>query len=113
MDAPACRQAVDALAARIEAWPNTSTAQVLKAADAARRAGYAYSDEQVVRGVRGVSVCIRDARGTPVAGLGIAAIRERLRSERVQEIVRRLRKAAAGIEGTLTQRHTAPMTTTR
>jgi DNA-binding IclR family transcriptional regulator len=98
LDSRESARLVEALAPRLHAFPNTSTAQVLKAVEAARRTGYAFSDEQVVTGVRGVSVCIRNAAGAPIAAVGIAAIRERLRSERVQCLVEQLRTEAFRIE---------------
>ena len=96
-----CERLVAVLAPRLDALPHTTAAQVAKAAEAARRHGHAFSDEQVVRGVRGVSVAIRDVRGSPVAAIGIAAIRERLRRERVQELVERLLVERNQIEGEL------------
>ena len=93
-----CERLVAVLAPRLDALPHTTAAQVAKAAEAARRHGHAFSDEQVVRGVRGVSVAIRDVRGSPVAAIGIAAIRERLRRERVQELVERLTAERIQIE---------------
>lgn len=98
LDPAQARRLVAALQPRIRAVSTTSPAQILRAADNARRLGYAFSDEQVVKGVRGVAVRICDAAGRPVAGLGIAAIKERLRVERVQELVRLLRRETALIE---------------
>ena len=48
--------------------------------------------------MRGVSVCIRDARGAPIAGIGIAAIRERMRMERIHELAGLLMVQKAQIE---------------
>jgi DNA-binding IclR family transcriptional regulator len=104
LDRRECERLVAVLTARLDALPRTSAAQVARAAEAARRQGYAYSDEQVVRGVRGVSVSISDARGSPVAAIGIAAIRERLGRERVQELVERLMGERIQIERELEAR---------
>jgi DNA-binding IclR family transcriptional regulator len=98
LDGAEARRLVAALQARLRTVPTTSAAQILRSADQARRLGYAFSDEQVVKGVRGVAVCMRDAQGSPVAALGIAAINERLRVERVQELVQLIRNETAVIE---------------
>ena len=90
LDARECKRLVDAIAPRLDALQHTSAAQVLKAAEAARRAGYAFSVEQVVNGVRGVSVCLSDARGAAIAAIGIAAIRERMRMERIHALAEQL-----------------------
>jgi DNA-binding IclR family transcriptional regulator len=65
--------------------------------------GYALSDEQVAKGVRGVSVSLRDAAGEPVGALGIAAISERLRAVRVGQLVDLLRRERALVEARLSR----------
>lgn len=92
------RRIVASLARRLAAQPHTSGAQILRGSDTARKLGYALSDEQVAKGVRGVAVSLRDAGGEPVGALGIAAISERLRTARIGELVDLLRRERALVE---------------
>jgi DNA-binding IclR family transcriptional regulator len=92
---------IAALSARLKAQPLTSAAQVTRSSDQARRLGYALSDDQVARGVRGLAVCVRNAAGVPLAAIGIAAISERLRPSRIPELVALLRREQAVIEALL------------
>jgi DNA-binding IclR family transcriptional regulator len=55
----------------------TDEQKLLEAAQAALVRGYAYDDEEAELGVGCLGVLIRDASGTPVAGLSISAPRER------------------------------------
>lgn len=81
---------VTSLARRLAAQPRTSAEQ-----------SYGISDEQVAKGVRGVGVCVRDIRGTPVAAIGIAAISERLAPRRISHVVEMLMRERSVIEGDL------------
>jgi DNA-binding IclR family transcriptional regulator len=92
---------VAALAMRLQAQPLTSAAQVKRSSDQARRLGYALSDDQVARGVRGLAVCVRSRTGVPMAAIGIAAISERMRPNRIMELVELLRQERAVIEALL------------
>lgn len=98
---PEARRIVDSLAPRLAETEITSAEQVLRAADQARRLGYALSDGSVIKGVRGVAVSLRDRGGTPVAAVGIAAISERMRGTRTPELLELLRRERAVIEGEL------------
>jgi DNA-binding IclR family transcriptional regulator len=89
---------VPALAGRLGAFPFSSTGQILKSAEIARRAGYAVSDGYVAAGVRGVGVAIHDSAGAPIAAIGIAAIKDRMRTARIPELVDMLRRERDGIE---------------
>jgi DNA-binding IclR family transcriptional regulator len=83
-----------------------SEARVRAAVAAAKRNHYALSDGLVVKGVRAVAVCISDAAGRPVAGISVAAIRERLPDQRIPEMVKILRQHANHIEQRITDAET-------
>ncbi len=101
LPAAEARRIVASLTRRLGTQPHTSAAHILRGSDSARRLGYALSDEQVAKGVRGVAVSLRDASGEPIGALGIAAISERLRTARIAQQVDLLRRERALVEGEL------------
>jgi DNA-binding IclR family transcriptional regulator len=92
------RSILSSLSARFGEYRLTSLDYANRAVDQARRNGYGISDGQVVKGVRGVAVSVRDRSGAPVAAVGIAAIAERMRSTRMPELVEMLQRECAVIE---------------
>jgi DNA-binding IclR family transcriptional regulator len=101
LQAAEAQRIVTSLARRLAAQPRTSAEHVLRGSEQARRKGYAVSDEQVAKGVRGVSISVRDLRGDPVAAIGIAAISERLAPSRIPRIVEMLLRERSVIEAEL------------
>lgn len=79
-------------------FPNAGLQQIREAVLQARNAGYALSDGLMLKGVRGVAVVIRDGAGRPIAGIGTAAVNDRLPLSRVPEVVQVLRFHANHIE---------------
>ncbi|MBT0566033.1 IclR family transcriptional regulator [Williamsia sp. CHRR-6] len=67
-----------------------------------RRAGFALNSERSERGIVAVGVAVRGADG-PVAGLAVAMPSVRYDRHRLPWLVERLRRAAAQIEGHLTE----------
>lgn len=101
-------RALAAIRQRLAVFPRAGEARIREAVAAARRDGYALSDELVVKGVRAVAVCIRDSHGAPLAGISIAAINERMPDSRLPEIARILRGHASRIERRIASAVDAP-----
>jgi DNA-binding IclR family transcriptional regulator len=101
LPAAEARSILGSLSARFDEYRLTSLEYANRAVDQARRNGYGISDGQVVKGVRGVAVRVRDRTGAPVAAVGIAAIAERMRSNRMPQLVEMLRRECAVIEAQL------------
>jgi DNA-binding IclR family transcriptional regulator len=95
------RRIVASLAPRYAALPLASAEQIVRCSDQARRHGYALSDGQVVKGVRGIALSLRDRAGLPVAAVGIAAISERMRPSRTPQLLEMLQRERRVIEGQL------------
>lgn len=89
---------LDAVKGSLARFPNAGLRQIREAVQRARHAGYALSDGLMLKGVRGVAVVIRDGAGRPIAGIGTAAINDRLPPSRIPEILRVLRIHANHIE---------------
>lgn len=96
---PAEEEAVyPAIRSQLRDFPNVNERIIRSAVRAAREKGYALSDGYVLNGVRGLGVAVRNRDGTPVAALSIAAIRERVRPERIEMLVRALEKRRRAVE---------------
>lgn len=89
---------LDAIKENLVRYPNAGLRQIREAVQRARQAGYALSEGLMLKGVRGVAVVIRDSSGRPIAGIGTAAINDRLPPSRIPEIVRVLRLHANHVE---------------
>lgn len=89
---------LDAVKESLLRFPNAKRRQIREAVALARSTGYALSDGLMLNGVRGVAVVIRDSAGQPIAGLGTAAITDRMPTSRIPEIVRILRTHANHVE---------------
>lgn len=89
---------LDAVKENLLRFPNAGIRHIRDAVALARRNGYALSDGLMLKGVRGVAVVIRDSAGRPIAGVGTAAITDRMPSARIPEIVRILRTHANHVE---------------
>ncbi|MEW6639614.1 MAG: IclR family transcriptional regulator [Pseudomonadota bacterium] len=61
----------------------------------ARRYGFSFNDGRVIPGMNAIGVPVLDAEGRPLASLSVAAIAERLRGERIPEVVQLLQREAA------------------
>jgi DNA-binding IclR family transcriptional regulator len=83
---------------RLKDYPLTSVQAILRLTDQARRLGYGVSDGNVVDGIGAVAVAIRDARGTAIGSIGIAAIRTRMTPARVKALAGMLLEERTGIE---------------
>jgi DNA-binding IclR family transcriptional regulator len=79
----------------LKAYPAYSRAELLKLVKETRRYGFSFTEGRIVQGMNGIGVPVRDAAGTPVAALSIAAIADRLKGERISEVVRYLQADAA------------------
>ncbi|NKJ49237.1 hypothetical protein CIC12_21375 [Burkholderia sp. SG-MS1] len=71
--------------------------------DAARRDGYAYSDDGVLKGTRALSIPVFDADGEAIAVIAVAAMAERLAEPELPRIVKAMRSKAALITKRLTE----------
>ena len=91
LDPDEAQTVFDAIAGQLASFPNASLRSIREAVAHARRDGYALSDGLVLKEVRGIAVALRDSRGKPIAGIGIAAIRDRLPNKRIPEILRILK----------------------
>lgn len=89
---------LDAIKGSLDRFPDAGLPQIREAMQRARQVGYALSDGLMLKGVRGVAVVIRDGAGRPIAGIGTAAINDRLPRSRIPEIVRILRIHANHVE---------------
>lgn len=95
---------IEVLKPRYAAYPLVSLEQIIASQRLARRQGYAVSDGRVAQGVRGVALALCDPanraypNGTPVATIGLAAIRQRMSQRRIAELVTLLRKEIVWIE---------------
>lgn len=89
---------LDAVKGNLARFPNAGLRQIRAAVERARRAGYALSEGLMLKGVSGVAVVIRDGAGRPIAGIGTAAITDRMSPARIPEIVRILRIHANHVE---------------
>jgi DNA-binding IclR family transcriptional regulator len=98
MEPDEARRALDTVAPNLAGYPLTSVELIQRAAEQARRVGYAVSDGQVATGVRAIAVAVRDGRGVPIGSIGIAAIRSRMMPERVKELVPLLFEERAEVE---------------
>jgi DNA-binding IclR family transcriptional regulator len=92
------RRSLESAGSKLKGYPLTSVEIIRRGVDQARRLGYSVSDGQVATGVRAVAVAIRDARGSPVGSIGIAAIRSRMMPDRIKELVPLLMEERAEIE---------------
>ena len=92
------RRSLESTGPRLKAYPLTSVEIIQRGVEQARRLGYSVSDGAVATGVRAVAVAIRDARGTPLGSIGIAAIRSRMMPDRIKELIPLLIEERAEIE---------------
>ena len=79
---------VDANAARVEALTGHDRAGVLGLVEQTRRNGYAFNAGYSAPGMAAVAVAVRGARGEPFGSLCVAALAERLDSQRRETVVR-------------------------
>jgi DNA-binding IclR family transcriptional regulator len=98
---PDAERIVQALQGKLSAYPLSSAEQIVRSQRMARRNGYALSDEKVAQGVRAVGVAIHDASGAPIAAIGLAAIRQRVGSDRMPQLLQLLQRERAIIERAL------------
>lgn len=100
----------------LKPWPTariTTMSGLKRHLAAVRKAGYGTSTEETEQGVSGLGVCIRDAKGKPVAAFTTAIPTARFRKAAVPGYVHALRKAAAMTEASLvpSTRETADLKT--
>jgi len=84
---PERRSLIDDESARIARYPGFTSAALSRWVDDAVRRGYAYSPERVLQGMSAVGVAIRDSRGHPIGSISLSGIAQRVRGERLKEIV--------------------------
>lgn len=65
---------------------------------ATQKNGFSLNEGNLIPGMSGVGVAIKDARGRAVAAISVAAITTRLSGERLQHITQKLHTAAENIE---------------
>lgn len=75
----------------------TDHEQYLGELAAARGTGFAYDDEEYLRGVRAVSAVVRGRGGRAVGALSIAGVIGHLSNERIHELAGRLAAAAGSV----------------
>lgn len=90
--------AMTAVEPRLKEWPGHTPGLLRKRVTRARAAGYALNDGQIMSAMWAVGVPVRDGTGQVVAALSLAAIAERVRGSRLDEIVGLLRAEAVAIE---------------
>ncbi len=90
-------EAIAAAAGQLGAYPRYSAARIGEFAARSRAAGHALNEGNIVGGMVGVGVAIRDEGGRVVGALSLAAIKERMTPERVEWIVGLLDENAASI----------------
>ncbi|MDS0856244.1 IclR family transcriptional regulator [Burkholderia pseudomultivorans] len=84
--------------------PDGPSMDIIRArVEAARRDGYAYSEEGVLHGTRALSVPVFDEDGKTVAVIAVAAMAERLAELELPRIVKAMRTKAALITKRLTE----------
>ncbi len=74
-------------AARIARYPQFTAAALRRWADDAARRGYAHSPGRVLVGMSAVGMAIRDAAGRPLGSISLSGISQRVRGERLKDIV--------------------------
>jgi DNA-binding IclR family transcriptional regulator len=96
---------VERILKRNEAWmrdfQNFDAEQLRRLVARARAAGYAENEGRIVSGMNAVAVPVFDSTGAPVAALSLAAIRERMTTERITELVGLLKAEARLVESLL------------
>lgn len=75
-----------------------------------RSTGYALNDGRIVSAMMAIGMPVRDAAGNVLAALSIAAIRERMEGECLDERIAALQKEAAELGRVLSRRQHAPAT---
>ncbi|MGO4714028.1 IclR family transcriptional regulator [Bradyrhizobium sp. 2TAF24] len=76
-------------------YPRFNAEQLRALVAETRRYGFSFIDGQVIPGMNAIGVPVLDAEGRPLASLSVAAIAERLRGERIPEVVQLLQREAA------------------
>lgn len=79
----------------------TTDSKLKKVLEETRRKGWASSDEELVEGVIGCAVPIRNKSGVLIAGLGVSAPSARLTFQQLEELIPLMRTCASGIATTL------------
>jgi DNA-binding IclR family transcriptional regulator len=99
------REAADVVAANMVRFANfrTNLPRVAAQVEATRRRGYALSDPGLVPGTKAISVPILTGKPETTAALTVAAVRQRLRPQREQEVAANLTAMAVEIEGRLAE----------
>lgn len=96
-----CDIVLRAVAGRLSGQTAASSSQIQAAIREGRKAGFTVSNGYVLEGVRGIAVAIRDFRGEPIAGIGIAAIAPRIPNARVPQLVQMLKRERRRLEAHL------------
>lgn len=73
-------------------------ATLLSQAEATRKQGFAFNDQQIIPGMSAVGAPINGRSGAPVAALSVAAISSRMEPQRRANIVAWLREESANLE---------------
>lgn len=89
--------AYEAIKRRLGEYPATDLKTIKRAVEKTQDSGYALSNGFVLHEVRGIGVPIRDIQGRTVAALSLAAIKERITSERLPELVAVLKAHASQV----------------
>lgn len=92
-----------AVAARLGAYGDLDSDQVLELCAMTKRSGHAVAGNYAVPGVRAIGLPVFNAAGSPVAAITVAATHARMSDQRIAAILPRLRHAASELTRLLHQ----------
>lgn len=90
-------------ARRLERYPGFAPPELRRLVAEARAQGYAFNDGRIVGAMCALGVPVLDPRGRVVAAISVAAIRERMASDRVAWIATLLRREAEHLRARLAE----------
>jgi DNA-binding IclR family transcriptional regulator len=82
-------------------FPGFGPAELERLVRDTRRYGFSFIDGLVIPSMNAIGVPVRDASGAPIAALSIAAIADRIKGERIAELVGLLQREAATLAAVL------------
>ncbi len=98
------REIIERVAPNLKAFGNLTAPALTEACEEAREAGVAVIENRVSLGVTAVGVHFRDSMDQPVGALSVAALTQRLTTQRIARIAQQLHEAVEGVEGRLRKR---------
>lgn len=88
-------------AGRLRTFADVNTKMLLEIVRMCRRQGFVSHDARLLKGVSGVAVPLMDASGEILGALSVSALLPKLEPESLYDILARLRREAAHIQGLL------------